>query len=257
MLAGFSELAIQPQEVKKINRLGLSIADMKFMAEDHGVTISRLDPLCSWNPDWHPINMDNTFISEHSITAHDFFLMCEELGCSHMSLNAQFPQDRYSFKQQVEHYAEICRLANEYALVCDLEPIPMWGVRTLQQGWDIVREADAANGGLVFDTLHFVRSHSTLDVLRTIPGEKIHCVQICDGLLPLAEGVTLEQDCFNRMWPGTGHFPLAEIVSVLEHIGGLNQVGPEVFSLSNQSMSAEQIAHACRSSLANYPELNQ
>ena len=254
-LAGFGALALQPQEVQRINAAGLSIADMKSIAADHGVTIARLDPLCTWNPHWHPNNMDSAFIADHSMTTEAFFAMSQALGCGYMSLNATYVADAYSLEQQVEHYAAICRLAAEFGLVCDLEPIPMWGVQTLEQGWEIVRQADAPNGGLVFDTLHFVRGNSTLEAIEAMAGDKIHCVQICDGIHPLEQGVTLEADCFNRMWPGTGNFPLAAIVTALEKINGLNQVGPEVFSLANQQLSAEQVARACRESLAHYPEL--
>lgn len=257
MLAGFSELTLQPQEVQRIIAEGLTLKDMTSIAADNGVTISRLDPLCVWNPNWEPKNMNASFIADHTISAEDFFALCSQLGCSHMSLNATFANGTYSHQQQVDYYAAICQRAFEYGLICDLEPIPMWGVRTLEQGWEIIRQAGSVNGGLVFDTLHFIRSKSTLKTLSNIPGDKIHCVQICDGSLPLPSLVTLEEDCFRRMWPGQGDFPLQPVISTLSEIGGLHQVGPEVFSDANAAMSAKEIAFACRSSLSNFSELLQ
>lgn len=254
-LAGFHELAIQPQEVARIAASGLSIQNMRLIAEDNGIKISRLDPLCTWNPNWHPNNMDDSFIADHSTTALEFFEIASELGCTHMSLNATFTANAYALDELVSHYAEICRLAHEEGIVCDLEPIPMWGVTSLEQGWEIVERAGAPNGGLVLDTLHFVRSESKLETLATIPGSSIHCVQICDGIHPLKSGVTLEADCFERMWPGTGNFPLADIVSGLHKIGGLNGVGPEVFSVLNQNMATEDVARLCKQSLLAYAEL--
>lgn len=254
-LAGFKALAMQPQEIQRIVSAGLSLSDMKLMAADLGVAVSRLDPLCTWNPDWEPINMDSAFVADHSISTTAFFAMCQALGCTHMSLNATFVSGTYSLDQQVEHFAAICRLAADFGLVCDLEPIPMWGVQTLEQGWEIVRQADAENGGLVLDTLHFVRGNSTIQTLAAIPGDRIHCVQICDGIHPLETGLTLETDCFNRMWPGTGNFPLREIISTLERTKGLNQVGPEVFSLQNQTLAPQQVAKSCVESLHHFPEL--
>jgi sugar phosphate isomerase/epimerase len=254
-LAGFQALAMQPQEIQRIKTTGVSISDMKKMAADHNIAISRLDPLCAWNPRWEPVNMGSDFIIDHSISTQAFLEMCQTLGCTHMSLNATFVAGAYSLEQQVQNYAEICRLAGEFGLVCDLEPIPMWGVQSLEQGWEIVRQAQAPNGGLVFDTLHFVRGNSKLETLAAIPGDLIHCVQICDGIHPLENGVTLESDCFNRMWPGTGNFPLREIVATLERTQGLNQVGPEVFSVQNESLSAERVAQSCLESLRHFPEL--
>lgn len=254
-LAGFNELTLQPQEVKRLVGQGLSIADMKAQAADNGVAINRLDPLCTWNPAWQPSNMNEAFVTDHTITAQEFFALSEQLGCCFMSLNATFAHNAYSHQQQVDYYACICELAQAHGLVCDLEPIPMWGVRTFEQGWDIVREANQANGGLVFDTLHFVRGNSRLETLAAIGGEKIHCVQICDGILDLPEGTSLEQDCFERRWPGQGDFVLEPIIALLNQTGGLNQVGPEVFSRANASMSAEDIAAACRASLEHFDEL--
>ncbi|WP_207401613.1 sugar phosphate isomerase/epimerase family protein [Phytopseudomonas dryadis] len=253
--AGFSELTLQPQEVRRIVGQGLSIGDMKAIAADGGVRINRLDPLCTWNPNWQPKNMDDAFVADHSMPAEEFFALCNAFGCQYMSLNATFAHDRYSQQQQVDFYAGICQRAAEHGLVCDLEPIPMWGVRSLENGWDIVRQAGQANGGLVLDTLHFTRSHSSLETLAGIPGDRIHCVQICDGVLALPEGTTLEQDCFQRLWPGQGDFVLKPIISLLNDIGGLNQVGPEVFSLANAALSAEAVAAACRHSLQHFDEL--
>lgn len=252
-LAGFSQLALQPQEVQRICAAGTPLKMIRQMAADEGIAISRLDPLCTWNPHWHPDNMNEAFVADHSISAEVFFKLCETLGCSHMSLNATFAHTRYSLAEQVEHYAQICSRAAEHGLVCDLEPIPMWGVRSLEQGWEIIKQAGSPNGGLVLDTLHFMRSNSSVRALAKIPGAMIHCVQLCDGIHPLPADVSLEQDCFNRLWPGEGNFPLAQIIAQLDTMGALNEVGPEVFSANNSALCAEQVASACCASLARYP----
>ena len=124
----------------------------------------------------------------------------------------------------------------------------MWGVKTLRQAWSIVSSADRPNGGIVFDTLHYVRSGSTLDMLKEIPGDRIHCVQLNDGPLRLPAGVTLEENCFDRCWPGTGEFPLIEIVRTLADMDALRQVSPEVFSPHNATRRAAEIAALSSSS---------
>jgi sugar phosphate isomerase/epimerase len=239
--AGFGNLSIQPQEVRKLNAEGLPVATLRAMADDSGIRISRLDPLCDWVPSWHPTNMDDAFTLAHDIDAVDFFKMALELNCTHTSLNATFPYDRYDVDELVEHYAAICRLAGEFGLICDLENIPMWGVRGLGDAWTIVSRSGAPNGGLVFDSLHFVRSRSTLETLASIPGERIHCVQVSDGPARLPTDTTLEEECFFRLWPGEGEFPLCEMMQVLAKTGGLNQVCAEVFSYLNRERSADEI----------------
>jgi sugar phosphate isomerase/epimerase len=256
-LAGFSSLTIQPQEVLKIVAEGTSIPDMRAMADDAGIAISRLDPLCTWVPDWHPTNFGEDYIRAHDIKPSVFFDICEQLGCTYMSLNATFPATRYTVDQITDYYAAICRTAAEHGVTCDLECIPMWGVTSLKQGWEIINKAGAANGGFVFDCTHFVRDNSTLDTLRSIPGRLIHCVQVCDGYIPLPAGVTLEKECFERLWPGKGDFPIADMLGTLNATDGLRQIGPEVFSASLAGKSAEEIAELSFSALAQYDVLTR
>jgi len=118
-------------------------------------------------------------------TPDRFFQLADGLGCRHASLNATFPLDSMSLDEITEHYAAICQRAREHGMNCDLEFIPLWGVPTLQMAWDIVKGAGAANGGLVFDVWHYVRGGSKMDLLRQIPGDQIHCVQLNDGPLEL------------------------------------------------------------------------
>jgi sugar phosphate isomerase/epimerase len=86
-------------------------------------------------------------------------------------------------------------------------------------------------------------------MLKEIPGDRVHCVQLNDGPLRLPAGVTLEENCFDRSWPGTGQFPLVEIVRTLADMNALRQVSPEVFSPHNVTRSAAEIAALSSESL--------
>jgi len=154
-----------------------------------------------------------------------------------------------------EFYAAICRQAGEHGVTCDLECIPMWGVVTLERGVEILRDSGVANGGFVFDCTHFTRGGTSLATLKSIPGRVIHCVQVCDGYLPLPDGVTLELECFQRLWPGEGDFAIAAMLDTLNETGGLAQVGPEVFSADMATKTAEDVAKMSRESLLRYKAL--
>ena len=254
-LAGFQQMTIQPQEVIKLVGEGVSIADMRAMAADGGIEIARLDPLCPWVPDWRPTNFGEDYARAHDISPKLFFDLCDQLGCRYMSLNATFPPDRYTTEQITGFYAEICRQAADHGVTCDLECIPMWGVVSLEQGWRILQDSGAKNGGFVFDCTHFTRSNPSLETLRSIPGQLIHCVQVCDGYLPMKSGTTLEAECFERLWPGEGDFAIGDMLDTLDETGGLTQIGPEVFSAKMATLSAEEIANRSRDSLTLYGAL--
>lgn len=249
-LAGFGELSLMPIEVERILASGLSFADMKAKAADHGVRISRLDPLNTWPRIWRPDNMDEAYIRTVDTAPDVFFRLCEGLGCTHMSLNATFPRHAMPVEEVTRHYGAICKRAREHGLVCDLEFIPLWGVPTLDLAWEIVQGADAQNAGLVFDVWHFVRGGSRIELLREIPGHLIHCVQLNDGPLTLPPGVSIKDDCYNRFFPGEGEFPNVELVQVLAETGGLSQLGPEVFSPMLASLSVADVARESAQSVA-------
>jgi sugar phosphate isomerase/epimerase len=248
-LAGFGQLSLHPHEARDTIKGGLRPQDMLEIAAENGVAMTRLDPLSNWNPRWLPTNMDPSYIDNFDIGAVEFFELCEQLGIAYCSLNATFADDIYPADEVIEHYAATCDRAARYGVTCDLENLPMWGVKTLRQAWSIVSASGRPNGGIVFDVLHYVRSGSTLDMLREIPGDRVHCVQLNDGPLRLPAGVTLEENCFDRGWPGTGEFPLTEIVRALADMDALRQVSPEVFSPHNAARSAAEIAALSSGSL--------
>ncbi len=248
-LAGFGQLSLHPHEARDTIKGGLRPGDMLEIAAENDVAITRLDPLSNWNPRWLPVNMDASYIDGFDIGATEFFELCGQLGIRYCSLNATFAEGVYTPGEVVGHFAATCDLAARYDVTCDLENLPMWGVKTLRQAWSIVSAAGRPNGGIVFDILHYVRSGSTLDMLAEIPADRIHCVQLNDGPLRLPPGVTLEENCFDRGWPGTGEFPLTEIVRTLAGRDALRQVSPEVFSPRNAARSAAEIAALSAGSL--------
>ena len=248
-LAGFGQLSLHPHEARDTIKSGLRPADMLGIAAENGVALTRLDPLSNWNPRWLPTNMDTSYIDGFDIGATEFFELCQQLGITYCSLNATFAEDVYPANEVIEHFAATCDLAARHGVTCDLENLPMWGVKTIRQAWSVVSAAGRPNAGIVFDILHYVRSGSTLDMLEEIPGDRIHCVQLNDGPLRLPAGVTLEENCFDRGWPGTGEFPLIEIVRTLAGRDALRQVSPEVFSPHNATRGAAEIAALSAGSL--------
>lgn len=248
-VAGCSGLSLMPYELDQMEAAGLSPESVRRQTEDEGLKIVRLDPLNTWPRVWLPDNMDDAYIATVDTRKERVFDLCSRLGCTHLSLNATFPKNALTIEQITEDYARICTDAAEFGLTVDLEFIPLWGVPTLDMAWKIVSGSGAKNGGLVFDTWHFVRGKSRMEDLKAIPGSWIHCVQLNDGPLELPPGVSIKDNCYDRKFPGDGEFPNAEIVNVLAQSGGLNQLGAEVFSPILKTMTAEQVGLISRDSI--------
>jgi sugar phosphate isomerase/epimerase len=256
-LSGFGEMSLRPIVIARTLSEGLTLAEMREMLAGEGVAVGRIDPIVTWVPDWRASNFGLDF---NLVTAFDplaIFDLCAHFGAEHVSLNAMWPVGRYGQEEITGHYARLCEKARPYRISCDIEPIPMWGMDRFDQALDMILRSGAENGGLVLDITHFVRAGATLDWLETVPGHLVRTVQVCDGILPKPPRLTLEEECFDREWPGSGTFPIADILAVLDRIGGLVSVGPEVFSSAfvRDSTSPETIATRARESMARYAVL--
>ncbi len=141
-------------------------------------------------------------------------------------------------------------------LRCDLEFIPFWGLTDIDTAWKIVKTVDRKNSGLAFDFWHFMRGKPNTELLETIPGDKISTVQVADAAASLPAGRSMIDDnTFFRSMPGEGGFPVVELLKQLHRIGGLNRVGPEIFSADVDKLSADEIGRRCRESMAKVFDL--
>jgi sugar phosphate isomerase/epimerase len=249
-IAGCEALSVTPFSYVKWLAASLTTRDMVTMAADAGIRITHLDPLLRWITRWKPNRNEATFPYDAlSFDQNDFFRFAQALGVT--SFTAWIaPVDLLSFDEIVDDFGNLCLRAAGLGLRCDLEFIPMYGIPNLETAWNIVKAVNAPNSGIVFDFWHYSRGKPDDQLLRTIPGDKITAVQLCDGTAELAPGISLIYDGQKlRQPPGEGGFRVKEIVGILRDIGGLNNVGPEIFSERFDTMTAEDIGLICRTSL--------
>jgi len=137
--------------------------------------------------------------------------------------------------------------ARSHGLHCVLEFIPLWGIGDLASAWQILQIANRPNTGLAFDFWHYIRGGRDDALLRSIPGSKISYVQVTDAEASLPTGRSLFDDClFHRLPPGQGGLPIKQLLDILCEIGGIERLGPEVFSAKLDALSAEEIGQALR-----------
>ncbi|SDH25867.1 Sugar phosphate isomerase/epimerase [Paraburkholderia steynii] len=252
--AGFDTLTVTPLQYTQALAAGMSSADLLAMASDSGIRLTQLDPLARWSERWHPQNIDPAVFSigYFAFAVEDFLRIARALRLESITAISIAPPEVTSVEQLTEDFAKLCDRAADDGIRCDLEFIPLdWSIPDLDIAWKIVRDADKLNSGIAFDVWHFCRSGSSLETLRTIPGDKISYVQLCDGSERVPAHRSLFQDCLeDRKLPGEGDFPVRDILGVLKDINGLNRVGPEIFSRTFDEMSAKDIGRACGQSLA-------
>jgi len=248
---GCDALSITPSDYYRWLAHGLSTRDMLTMADDAGVKVTHLDPFVRWVDQWRPDMPESEFPTDAiAFDVDDFFRLANVLGVRSFTAWAGFPEGRYSVPQITDAFGALCSRAEKEGLRCDLEFIPVFGIPNLKMAWDIVQGAGAPNSGIMLDLWHYIRGGRDDALLRSIPGDKIGGLQLCDATMKVPDGMSLVFDGLNnRTAPGDGEFPIKDIVDVLRETGGLNVVGLEVFSSKFDAMSAAEIAQISKNNL--------
>jgi 2-keto-myo-inositol isomerase len=115
-------------------------------------------------------------------------------------------------------------------------------VRTLAQCWDIVKETQRGNVGLVIDTCHFYAGGSELGSIEQVEPKKILIFHIND-----VEDRPLETiEDAHRLLPGEGVIPLADILIRLKHIGFDGLCSVELFRPEYWERDPVELAAAAR-----------
>ncbi|WP_441236199.1 sugar phosphate isomerase/epimerase family protein [Bradyrhizobium sp. 930_D9_N1_4] len=142
-----------------------------------------------------------------------FFETGARLGAKHI-LVAAYDPDLARFS---DRYRRFCEAAASHGMTSDLEFMPWTSVPDLTTAIRIVAKIDHPAAGILVDALHFDRSQSTLADLRTIPAERLHYWQLCDG--PAERPATTEQLIHaareERLFPGEGGIDLVGLTRAM------------------------------------------
>ena len=158
-----------------------------------------------------------------------------------------------SWDAAVSGFAALCDGAAEGGVQVCLEFLPWTGVADLATAWRLVSDAERANGGILLDTWHWLRQPGGPDVqtLETIPGERIHFVQVSDA--PRIPAGDLATEALSaRLRPGEGVIDYAELFGALDRIGAAPVVALEVMNAGLAAMGPAAMAQSLRASLATW-----
>ncbi|KJZ38360.1 3-dehydroshikimate dehydratase QuiC [Pseudomonas fluorescens] len=105
-----------------------------------------------------------------------------------------------------------------------------WGrhVNTYQQVWDIVRQADHPNLGVLLDSFHTLSLKGDPSAIAEIPGDKIFFVQMADA--PILAMDVLEWSRHFRCFPGQGEFDLPGFLAPIIKSGYTGPLSLEIFN---------------------------
>lgn len=240
--AGFAAVSMWGRDYAAARAEGYRDADLRSMLSDHGLVVAEVDPAWWWLPGSSDIAIDPTSDSEgvFRFGERDIFAMAEALGAR--SLNAvDVFGGSWDVDAASEAFSALCHRAGEHGLLVHIEWLPWSKIPDLASALEIVRRADAPNGGINVDTWHLMRSGTAVDQLAEVPGRLILAVQLSDGPAQ-PEANLVDATLHHRMLPGDGAFDLSAVVRALAQTGTTAPFGVEVFSDALQELSTAEAA---------------
>lgn len=139
-----------------------------------------------------------------------------------------------------ERLAAFHALCARLGMATHVEPISMGATRTLADGAALI-DAAGIDARLVVDCLHLMRTGGSPQSLAAIAPATIGYLQLCDGLIAVAEDEIGLEATANRLYPCEGEFPLAEI---LQAIPADVPLGVEAPSLDRQKRGQTALQRA-------------
>ena len=237
---GFTSLAIAPTTYSQGRAQGLSIAEMKAMADDHGVPLRHLDTLTTWAPlQLANYEFDAELSERVKTTVERGLEICAELGLVQILATAGYLKGGVPLQQLIDGFGDLCERAAKLGIWVDLEPMPFFGCNDVAAAWAVVGGAAQDNSGILMDTWHFYKAGQTLDCIADIPGRYFRTMQINDAPAAQITGSLMEDTIKHRRWPGQGELPVVDFIRAVHAKGSLAAVGQEVFSLEADEMAPE------------------
>ncbi len=111
-----------------------------------------------------------------------------------------------------DNFARLAELAAPLGIQVGIEFMGFAAVDALPQALRIVRAA--GRGRIAIDPLHVVRTATPLAALRALDPGLIGYFQLCDGPLAASAADYGREGAYDRLLPGEGEFPLAELVDI-------------------------------------------
>jgi sugar phosphate isomerase/epimerase len=176
--------------------------------------------------------------------ADALFALADLVGATHL-LTVTLNEGELDLAAARSGLAAFADRAADAGLSLSVEWLPWTVLPTLTSAWQLIESVDRDNVGLVFDNWHWLRQPGgpQPDVLRTIPGDRVHLFQMCDAPA-VADGPMLEETMTRRLLPGEGATDWEELAQVFGAIGARPIIAPEPFNGERASHGPTVYAHA-------------
>jgi sugar phosphate isomerase/epimerase len=233
--AGFAAIGTSPRDYLGILDTGLTDDDIEAVLDEHGLVVGEIDSCPLWTGEGEPDR-------EHRRLTDVVFHLAERFAPVHHAVVPLGTDGLPLPPHEVlaERLDELAVRAGPVGLRLAVEFVPWGHLADVGDAWDVVRRCPSPLVGVNFDFWHHLAGRADADMVRRVPGDRIHSVHYTDGIPDLTEPDPLRRTMRQRKLPGAGAFPMVETIRLLDEIGADLPFTVEVVSLDHRDLSPDE-----------------
>ena len=232
--AGYQGLEPWMMEIESYLKEGNSIASLKKLANDAGITLVD----CIGFPTW--MAQDEEKSKAGFIQMEKEMGILAELGCTRVAAPAIGAEAPLDLLKAGERYKKLLDLGRKTGVMPQLE---FWGAYPaffhLSQALAVAAAADDSDAKILADVYHLFRGGSGFESLKLIDGQAISIFHLND--FPKDIPRTSQQDK-DRVFPGDGAAPLQSLSDTSRKKGGEIVLSLELFNPEYYAMDPNYVA---------------
>ena len=230
--AGFSGFGIWHADLEHTLK-SLSLRDMRKILDDHGIKHIELEFLVDW---WFQDGERKAACEERK---RMLFSAAAALGARHVKVG-DFVNTPCPMPQLIDSFGRLCAEATKVGTTIQFELMPFANIHTLAGALELVRGANANNGGIIIDLWHVVKLGIPYAEVAGIPARFLGGIEINDGFLK--SSLELHEETINhRQLCGEGEFDVRGFVTTMLAAGYQGPWGIEVLNAKMRDWPLEQL----------------
>ena len=228
--AGYDGIEIWVRDLKACLDAGHSLSDIAGHVNEHGICVENAIGFAPWltgQAGFEQMRQDMQLLAA---------VGCRRIAAPPAGVPSDEPLDLF---KAGEAYAGLLELGRETGVMPQLE---FWGASKvlwhLGQVLMIAAAADDSDARILPDVYHLFRGGSGFDGLKLLSGEVIEIFHMND----YPDKPRKEQNDADRVYPGDGVAPLAQILTDLKSCGGQTVLSLELFNREYWQLDPQTVA---------------
>lgn len=232
--AGYDGIELWVDELTKYEKDGKSLDDLGQRIKDAGLEVPNIIGI------WNALPPDDAAKEKLFEDARRRLAASAKVGARHIAAMAAPDRPDFDILWAAGRYAELVDLGKPFGIGVALEFVSMMkNVHTLGQAAAIVMESGRPEGSIVADTFHVHNGRSSWTGAKMLCGAAYAIWHVNDVPKEPPAGQLKDAD---RIYPGDGVLPLAQLLKDLWANGFRGPLSLELFNREEWKKPAEEVA---------------